>query len=198
MKPPLEVATEFMTRPPPRNDEPPALGPAVSRESTCRSCSPERGAISPEGQSLFVTRSGQPGGGCDLGSTRSDQIPVRRFARRGRVGRSVVDIWASSVLCLARKLRIRSRLKAATVKPSSTVIFTPPNTRKEPPSQVDEGALQRRVHRLHDLASAHRDPPGGRAVGDALGKCQLDRGNRQDPRAATIDTRGQFHQRNPA
>src|SRR5664280_3635424 len=48
------------------------------------------------------------------------------------------DAWPSGraapsrPACLAPELRIRSRLKAATVQPSSTVIFTCPNTRKNP------------------------------------------------------------------
>ena len=74
------------------------------------------------------------------------------------------------------------------MKPSSTVIFTSSEHPEEPPSQVDKGTLQGRVHRLDDLASAHGDPPGGGAVGDALGESQLGWGNRKDPRAAPFHT----------
>jgi hypothetical protein len=62
-------------------------------------------------------------------------VPCRRL--------DLVQGFAANRPCFARKLRTRSRLEEVRVKPSRTVIFTWPRTRKTS-RQIDEGAVQRR------------------------------------------------------
>src|ERR1022692_2603964 len=75
---------------------------------------------------------GYVGGAFDRSSMMSTHVAIRRFDRRiGGLETGEGDP-SFSKLCLARKDRTRSRLCAAPVKPSSTVILTWPNTRKNP------------------------------------------------------------------
>jgi hypothetical protein len=79
----------------------------------------------------FLSRScvGQSGG-LSAPSMTSAHVPVRR---RALVCLGFTVGWpASSRKCFARKLRIRSRLYAARVKPSITVILLMPMTRMNP------------------------------------------------------------------
>jgi hypothetical protein len=46
--------------------------------------------------------------------------------------------------------------------------FDPSEDPEEASGQVHEGALERSIHRLDYLASAHGNPPRRRAIGNAL------------------------------
>src|ERR1017187_5191215 len=72
----------------------------------------------------------------------STHVATRRFG--GRMGGAETGEGDPSFsrLCLARKDRTRSRLYAATVKPSNTVIFTWPNTRKKPRARSTKDPLR--------------------------------------------------------
>jgi hypothetical protein len=96
---------------------------------------------------------------------------------------------------LARNERMRSRLKAARVSPSGTDIFTGPKARKNPRVRSTKETLERRVHRLDNLAPTHRDRPSCRPTGNALSQRKLHRGSRKDPRAAALRPFEQEHQR---
>ena len=132
MKPTVGGGDESLARPPPREvRKMPASGPAFCL-SVDRLPALRRDEVAPKGDFSLQPWLSWSGGPVALAGTDAlppgehsgVQVPWRRLARGTGLG--------SSSACLALKLRMRSRLYAATVKPRRTVIFVRPNTRKNP------------------------------------------------------------------
>lgn len=121
--------------------------------------------------------------------------PETTLLSRRSIGSDVLGRYAVLEAVLGPKRSNPIKVESNKSEPKQGGCFHSPEDSKESPAQIHEGTLERRVHRLDDLAPSHRDAPGRRAVGNALRQGELHRGNRQDSRAAARGLLAKVHKK---